>query len=258
VRWDSPLVLATVGTLAIHVLVVTAGDALVVTHPPRPPAPAPHIELVEVEVPPVLQPPPPPEPAPPEPAPPAPVEPARPAPRASRPSPSRIQAAPEPTPEVQTEAIASGGEQVVQMDVPPSATGVGVAVGRPSAGRIGRGGTGGGTSSGSGAGEGQVVPMSIAAIKTQAEAKGDYQFDAAKDYPSEAKALGVEGDIRVRLVVDEHGKVTSRRLLNSLGHGLDELAMRRAAQFEFEPAKDTNDRPVASVVVWTFHMNLPK
>ena len=30
-RWDSPLVLAIAGTLAIHLIVVTAGDAMVVT-----------------------------------------------------------------------------------------------------------------------------------------------------------------------------------------------------------------------------------
>jgi protein TonB len=89
--------------------------------------------------------------------------------------------------------------------------------------------------------------------------RGDYgYFDAGKDYPSEARALGIEGAIRVRLVVDERGKVKSQMLLNRLGHGLDELALKRAAEIEFEPARDTDDRPVTSVVVWTFTMTLPK
>jgi protein TonB len=89
--------------------------------------------------------------------------------------------------------------------------------------------------------------------------RGDFAyFDAGKDYPAEARALGVEGAIRVRLVVDQRGKVTSRALLNRLGHGLDELAMKRAAELEFEPAVDTDDHPVTSVVVWTFNMTLPK
>ena len=47
-------------------------------------------------------------------------------------------------------------------------------------------------------------------------------------------------------------------LLNKLGHGLDELALARARQIEFEPARDTDDHPVTSVVVWTFNMTLPK
>jgi protein TonB len=145
-------------------------------------------------------------------------------------------------------------------NVAPSATGVGVAVGKPVTGRIGRGGSGGGTGAGSGEGSAEIArPVSVATIKTRAMPRGDYAFfDAGKDYPAEARALGVEGAIRVRLVVDQRGKVTSRVLLNRLGHGLDELAMKRAAELEFEPAVDTDDHPVTSVVVWTFNMTLPK
>lgn len=85
----------------------------------------------------------------------------------------------------------------------------------------------------------------------------DYAFfEADNDYPAEARALGIEGAIRVRLVVDEHGKVRSRVLLSKLGHGLDELALRRAGEIEFEPAHDTDDKPVASAVVWTFDFRL--
>ncbi|HEX7838133.1 MAG TPA: TonB family protein, partial [Kofleriaceae bacterium] len=176
------------------------------------------------------------------------------------PTPAR---APEPPPPPAPAPVptASGGEQVVHMDdVAPSATGVGVAVGRPATGRIGRGGTGGGTGAGSGSGAAELArPVSVATIKTRALPRGDYAFfDAGKDYPPEARALGIEGAIRVRLVVDEHGKVTSRMLLNKLGHGLDELALRRAAEIEFTPATDSDDHPVTSVVVWTFNMTLPK
>jgi protein TonB len=146
-------------------------------------------------------------------------------------------------------------------DVAPAATGVAGAVGKAVTARVGRGGSGGGTGSGTGTGTGDEIarPVSVATIKTGAKTKGDYgYFGAGKDYPAEAMALGIEGAIRVRLVVDEHGKVTSRVLLNKLGHGLDELALKRAAEIEFEPAIDTDNHPVTSVVVWTFHMTLPK
>ncbi|HWU91261.1 MAG TPA: energy transducer TonB, partial [Kofleriaceae bacterium] len=79
-----------------------------------------------------------------------------------------------------------------------------------------------------------------------------------KDYPAEARRLGIEGAIRVRLLVDDKGKVKSAVLLNKLGHGLDELALARARQMEFEPARDTEDRVVSSTLVWTFNMTLPK
>jgi periplasmic protein TonB len=262
VRWDSPFVLALAGTVATHLAIWTALDVLRVTHPRRPWVPAPHLELIEVEVPPVIKPlPPPPAAAPP---PPAPVEPVRPAPRvhAARAVAAPTRAPEPPPPPTPSETPPSGGEQVVHMDdVAPVATGVGVAVGKPVTGRIGRGGSGGGTSAGAGSGSADEIarPVSVATIKTRAMPRGDYAFfDAGKDYPAEARALGIEGAIRVRLIVDEHGKVTSRVLLNKLGHGLDELALRRAAEIEFEPAIDTDNHPVASVVVWTFNMTLPK
>jgi protein TonB len=255
VRWDSPFALAVAGTLAIHVLLVTAGDALVVIHPLRALVAAPHVELVEIEVPPVVTPPPPPPLKAPEP-----VAEDKPAPRPlARAVPTQIRSAPPPPPTA-SDAPSPGGDEVVHLDdIAPSATGVAVAVGKPSTGHIGRGGTGGGTGAGSGSGTGEVArPVSIATIKTLARPKEGFDYVSTKDYPAEARSLGIEGAIRVRLVVDEHGKVTSRLLLSKLGHGLDELAMQRAAEIEFEPARDTDDRPVASVIVWTFRMELPK
>jgi TonB family protein len=101
--------------------------------------------------------------------------------------------------------------------------------------------------------------VSVATIKTRAMPKGDFSyFDASKDYPAEAKALAIEGVIRVRLVVDATGVVKTATLINKLGHGLDELALERSKKIQFDPAKDTNDQPVSSVVVWTFNMTLPK
>jgi TonB family protein len=136
-----------------------------------------------------------------------------------------------------------------------------VAKGKTTKGKKGSGGSGGdagtGTGTGTGAGTG-AAPVSVASIKTRAKAKDGFDyFDAGKNYPPEARQLGVEGQIRVRLVVDERGKVTTTKLLNKLGHGLDELALDRAKKLEFHPAVDTDDRPVSSVVVWTFTFTLP-
>jgi protein TonB len=261
VRWDSPFALGTAGTLAIHVILIVVGDAVVVTHPHRPPPPAPHIEMVEIEVPPMIKAEPPPPITPPDPiempAPPQKVI-ARTQVRAQT---RTIEPPPVDQPVVTDPQAVAGGDQVVVLaDAPPSGTGVAVGVGKRTSERVGRGGSGGGTGGGSGSGAAPAVtPMSVATIKKRALPKGDYgYFDAGKDYPAEARQAGIEGAIRVRLVVDEHGKVTSSVLLNRLGHGLDELALRRASQIEFEPALDTDDHAVASVVVWTFNMTLPK
>ncbi len=144
-------------------------------------------------------------------------------------------------------------------DIAPGAAGVEVAKGPRTQGAVGKGGTGAGTGSGSGGGAGDR-PVSVAMIKTRAMPRGDFSYyDLGRDYPTEAKQLGIEGDIRVRLVVDEHGTVKTATLLPpGLGHGLDALALSRARQIEFTPALDVDDRPVSSVVVWTFHMTLPK
>ena len=96
-------------------------------------------------------------------------------------------------------------------------------------------------------------------IKKRAKPKGDYgYFSAGKDYPPEARQQGIEGVIRVRLVIDTKGVVVAKVLLNKLGHGLDELALRRAGEIQFEPALDSDDQPVSSVEIWTFNMTLPK
>ncbi|MBV8758948.1 MAG: TonB family protein [Deltaproteobacteria bacterium] len=260
--YEEPFVLATAGTLAIHLLIAVAGDAIVVTHPYVPEQDPPHVELVDIQVP---TPPPPPPPAPVLPE--AQVEPpvapkvihtkaiAQPPPVASETPPPKTD-----TPPPSTEP---GGGPVVAMDsLGPDATGhVPVAVGKMPQGRIGRGGSGAGTGAGSGSGTGDApAPMSVATIKTRALPRGDYGYiDASRDYPTEAKQLGIEGPVRVRLIVDDLGKVTRATLLPpGLGHGLDELALRKAKEIQFEPARDTEDHPVTSVVVWTFNMTLPK
>jgi protein TonB len=258
VRWDSPFVLATAGTLAIHVILAVGGDALVVLYPPMPdPPPAPRIEIVDVEVPPIVKPPPPPakkqveEPVKPDLTKPAvthhvqPTEHVEPPPNVPPPT------TPDPEP--------SGGAPVItEPDIAPSATGVPVAKGPRNTGHVGRGGTGTGTGSGEGSGTAELPPVSVATIKTRANPRGDFSYGLLKDYPTEAKQLGIEGQIRVKLIVDEHGAVKSATLLNRLGHGLDELALRQANLIVFDPAKDTDDRPVTSVVVWTFDLTLPK
>lgn len=265
-RVDSPFALALAGTLGVHLLFLVVADAVTVIYAPEPAKPTPRIELVEIEPPPILSPPPPPvlppepeikQPEPPQEAPKpravrAAVQPdLRPPPPAEPPPP----APPDPSPD-------PGGAPTVAMpDIAPAATGVAVATGPRNTGKVGRGGTGGGTGTGAGEGSGEPPPppVSIAAIKTRALPKGDYGYiDAGKDYPPEARRLGIEGPIRVRLIVNDSGKVEAAVLLNRLGHGLDELALARARQIEFEPARDTSDRAVRSIVVWTFNMTLPK
>jgi TonB family protein len=249
-------VLALMGAVAIHLMIGVAGDALVVMYPLRPdPPPPPTVELVDIEVPaPVKQPPPPIEPKQPEREP----DPVKPAVALTR---IATHAHSEPPPETPPEQPSNnpGGAPVLSMpDVAPSATGVAVAKGPVNKGPIGLGGHGTGTGVGTGSGSDPPPPMSVATIKTRAMPRGDYSYEESKDYPEEAKQLSVGGKIKIKLIIDAQGTVKSAVLLNRLGHGLDELALSRANKILFDPAKDTDDKPVASVVVWTFDLSPPK
>lgn len=268
INWDSRGVRATVGTVAIHLVLAAIANVFIYVEDGPPRMPTPQVELVDI-VPVAPEPPPPPPPqAVPEPEPqpqptaPPPPTPARPQRvRAATPPPPSNEPPPPPS-ETPPSPDSGGSGPVTQMaDIAPAARGIPVAKGTRSSGGTGRGGTGTGTGSGAGAGSSDAPPMpaSIATIKTRAMPKGDFSyFDASKDYPPEAKALGIEGVIRVRLIVDATGAVKTATLLNKLGHGLDELALSRAKRIQFDPAKDTDDKPVTSVVVWTFNMTLPK
>lgn len=255
---ESTLPLVIAGTLAVHLIVAVVVDVASVVgrdetkkeiqklslvdiktlpkppDPPPPPVPQPLLEEVAVAPPQIRT------------------------PRASK----TTQPVKSDTPPTPTLTPPAGGSPMVTLPgIAPSARGVAAASGQPSRGRVGRGGAGGGSGSGQGDGSGSgppVVATSVASIKTPAEAKEGFDyFDARKSYPAEAKRLGIEGKLRVRLVVDAAGKVSQAKLLGSLGHGLDELALSRARAIEFVPAKDSDDKPVASVVVWTFTFTLP-
>ncbi|MET0384874.1 MAG: energy transducer TonB, partial [Polyangiales bacterium] len=55
-------------------------------------------------------------------------------------------------------------------------------------------------------------------------------------YPSQAREAGIAGKVRVELKVDASGRVVSARVLEGLGHGLDEAALEAARTARFEPA----------------------
>lgn len=231
--------------------------------PPPPPE-------VEPEPPPPLPPEPEPEPEPETPPPPPPREPVK---EVKTPPPQKVTTAPPPPAGATTDEPPAPGENVNDDDMAPkrvyrlpdSTPGGGIEVPRGITTGSPRGVKGGtGTNTGGGGppdstGTGVARPVSVAAIKTRAKPKGNYDFVGDyEDYPAEAKRNGIEGVVKVKLVVDETGKVTSATVVKKLGHGLDERALELAKNIEFEPALDTADRPVTSIVIWTFRFTIPR
>ena len=55
-------------------------------------------------------------------------------------------------------------------------------------------------------------------------------------YTDEARAKRVEGEVILEVEFTADGKVRVLRVVNGLGHGLDEMAQRAAEQIRFKPA----------------------
>ncbi len=78
---------------------------------------------------------------------------------------------------------------------------------------------------------------------------------AAPAYPDAARAEGVEGDVRVELVVGTSGTVESARVVRGIGHGLDDAALRAVRQFRFAPASKAG-QPVRVRMAWSVQFRL--
>ncbi len=74
-------------------------------------------------------------------------------------------------------------------------------------------------------------------------------------YPEAARRDGVEGDVRLELLVSETGAVTEVRVLTRAGHGFDEVAPQAARRIVFRPA-ERGGRPVAVRIPWTLKFRL--
>jgi len=77
----------------------------------------------------------------------------------------------------------------------------------------------------------------------------------APSYPEAARAAGIEGDVRLELVVSTSGAVESARVVRGVGHGLDEAAVQAVRQFRFAPA--TRERRAVRVRMgWSMQFRL--
>ena len=76
------------------------------------------------------------------------------------------------------------------------------------------------------------------------------------EYPEEARRLGIEGEVKLRLVVDEEGRVQDVKVLRDPGHGFGSVAQRSAKAYcRFRPAKK-NGEAVATEIPYTIRFEL--
>jgi TonB family protein len=63
-------------------------------------------------------------------------------------------------------------------------------------------------------------------------------------YTDEARQLKIEGDVQLEVIFQADGQVQVLRVLQGLGHGLDENAARAAQQIKFTPAMTADGQPL--------------
>lgn len=79
------------------------------------------------------------------------------------------------------------------------------------------------------------------------------------DYPQEARLAGVDGTVRISLVVDPEGNPTDLRVTRPIGFGLDEAALKTVAAWKFKPGvKDGVAVPVRTSMEVNFRLPEPK
>ncbi len=76
--------------------------------------------------------------------------------------------------------------------------------------------------------------------------------DRILDYSDAAMEADTWTRAWLMLHVDARGMVTHVKLLRAAGYDLDAIAMRAAFALRFEPARDRAQRPIRSLVLWTF------
>jgi len=72
-------------------------------------------------------------------------------------------------------------------------------------------------------------------------------YSPEPDFSEEARKRKVQGELTLSVVVTSAGKTTLIRVLQGLGHGLDEKAVEAISKWKFEPA--TKDgKPVSTEI----------
>ncbi|WP_371366361.1 hypothetical protein SRRS_07510 [Sporomusa rhizae] len=69
------------------------------------------------------------------------------------------------------------------------------------------------------------------------------------EYPSEARANHLEGDVLLRITISVEGKVSNVEVAESSGHDiLDEAAVNAVSKWRFIPARADNGQTIVSAV----------
>lgn len=79
--------------------------------------------------------------------------------------------------------------------------------------------------------------------------------DLRRAYPPRARQNGLEGDVKLKILVSAEGRVEKVRILRRAGSGFDEAAVKLVKGFRFTPGR-RGSRTVAVWIPWTYKFRL--
>ncbi|MGZ3443318.1 MAG: energy transducer TonB [Polyangia bacterium] len=105
----------------------------------------------------------------------------------------------------------------------------------------------------------EYKPVSELYIKKMPEIDSD-ACGRSIQYPAEAEQLSIEGDVKLRVELDDKGKVHGIKVTSGLGHGLDQAAVWALThKCKFSPAIATDGKAVSYVIPnYVFHFEIPR
>lgn len=71
-------------------------------------------------------------------------------------------------------------------------------------------------------------------------------------FPPEAQRMGIEGKVKLRVIVGPTGEVLKVTVLEKAGHGFDDLARDALKKFKFSPARTQDGKAVTRAIVYTY------
>jgi periplasmic protein TonB len=83
-----------------------------------------------------------------------------------------------------------------------------------------------------------------------------FEVNSDSIYPADARRMGMEGTVRLKLGIDEKGNVVSVRVIERAGHEFDEAAAKALKQFKFTPARASDGRAVPFAIPYTYRFTL--
>jgi TonB family protein len=76
--------------------------------------------------------------------------------------------------------------------------------------------------------------------------------DGEEFYPTEAKRMGIEGVVKLKIGIDENGNIVRVKVLTVAGHGFDEAASKALWRAKFKPAVSSDGRAVPSNLMYVY------